>query len=117
MSTQICNGILVAANGQSVPLQKTLTDTSDAQSLQTDVTFTITQQEVGRYADGWTITHGAVWATTGICYAYFLRNGTCIGYVTSLGSNALGGMQHGICKLSNPIRLIPGDQLMVRTEA
>tara|TARA_R100001594_G_C4049143_1_gene264685 strand:+ start:2256 stop:2606 length:351 start_codon:yes stop_codon:yes gene_type:complete len=116
MSTQIVNGLLYGPNG-TVPLQKTITDGSDSQELMTDVTFTVTQQSVGRFADGWTLTHGAVWATTGICYAYFLRNGQNIGNVQSLGTNALGGMQEGVCKLSNPIRIIPGDQLIVRTEA
>jgi len=116
MSTQVVNGILYGNMG-TVPLQKTLTDGSDSQELMTDVTFTVTQQSIGRYADGWTLTHGAVYAATGICYAYILRNGQNICNIQSLGSNALGAMQYGICKLSNPVKIIPGDQLIVRTEA
>jgi hypothetical protein len=115
MSTQVITGMLYGPNG-SVPLQTTLTDGSDSQELKTDTTFTVTSQSIGRYCDGWTLTHGAVWAATGICYAYVLRNGQNIGNIQSLGSNALGAMQHGICKLSNGIKIVPGDQLIVRCQ-
>ena len=103
MSTQVVTGILTASDGRSAPLKTTLTDGSDSQG-------------VGRFCDGWTLTHGYVQAATGIAYAYILRNGVNICNLTSISSKAQGA-GYGARPLSHSVRIIPGDQLIVRTEA
>ena len=116
MSTQVVTGLLLASDGRAAPLKTTLTDGSDSQELKTNDTYTVTSQGVGRFCDGWTLTHGYVQATTGICYAYILRNGVNICNLKSISSKALGN-GYGAQPLSHSVRIIPGDQLIVRTEA
>ena len=102
MSTQVVTGILTASDGRSAPLKTTLTDGSDSQELKSNDTYTVTSQGVGRFCDGWTLTHGYVQAATGI--------------LTSISSKAQGA-GYGARPLSHSVRIIPGDQLIVRTEA
>lgn len=116
MSTQVVAGLLKSSDGRAVPLQTTLTDGSDSQELKTATAFSVTSQSIGRYCDGWTLTHGWVGSATNICYAYILRNGQNVANVYSLNTKAVGAGS-GMQMLSHPIRIIPGDQLIVRTEA
>lgn len=116
MSTQVVNGLLKTNDGRAVPLQTTLTDGSDSQELLSNSTYSVTSQSIGRYCDGWTLTKGWVSAATNICYAYILRNGQNICNIPSMSTNAIGSGK-GMMNLSHPVRIIPGDQLIVRTEA
>ena len=115
MSTQVVVGVLKTNDGRSVPLQTTLTDGSDSQELLTNSTYTVTSQSVGRYCDGWTLTKGWVAAATNICYAYILRNGQVIANIPSMSTNAIGA-GGGMMPLSHPVRIIPGDQVLIRVQ-
>ena len=116
MSTQVVTGVLLSSDGRACPLKTTLTDGSDSQELKSNDTYTVTSQSVGRFCDGWTLTHGYVQSATGIAYAYILRNGVNICNVLSLSSKAYGN-GYGTQSLSHGVKIIPGDQLIVRTEA
>jgi hypothetical protein len=116
MSTQVVTGVLIGTDGRAAPLKTTLTDGSDSQELKTNDTYTVTSQGIGRFCDGWTLASGYIQATTGIAYAYILRNGVNICNLTSISSKAIGN-GYGAQPLSHRVRIIPGDQLIVRTEA
>jgi len=116
MSTQAVYGFAKTAES-SFPLKATLTDGSDSQELTTNTDFTITAQSLGTIAEGQTLTHLSVSATTGVCYAGVLRNGQYIAVCQSLGSNALGGQPKYMPIQPMPVRLVAGDQIIVRTEA
>jgi hypothetical protein len=116
MSVQVVQGVLKSSDGRSVPLSTSLTDGSDSQELLTNSTYTVTSQSVGRYCDGWTLTKGWISCATNICYAYLLRNGQVIANIPSMSSNAIGSGA-GMYPLSHPVRIIPGDQVLIRVEA
>ena len=116
MSVQVVQGVLKSSTGQSVPLSTSITDGSDSQEVLTATAFTVTAQSVGRYCDGWTLTHGWISCATNIVYAYVLRNGQNFANITSLSSNAIGGGK-GMQPLSHPVRIIPGDQILCRVQA
>ncbi|MBC8437786.1 MAG: hypothetical protein H8D82_00785 [Euryarchaeota archaeon] len=100
-----------------VPLETSLTDGSDSQELKTDTSYSITSQSLGTFVEGATLTHLKVTAATGICYAGVLRNGQYIGVCQSLGSNALGGQSQELPIMPGPVRLVAGDQIIVRCQA
>lgn len=120
MSTQKPYGFAKTASG-SIPMggpnNTALTDGSDSQELLSNKDFTITEQSLGTILEGQTLTALSVTAATGICYAGVLRNGQFIAIVQSLGSNAYGGQSKYMPILPGPVRLVAGDQLIVRTEA
>jgi len=116
MSTQVISGFAVTSQG-GVPLQTTLTDGSDSQELKTNTTYTVTSQSLGTFAEGAILSQVGVTATTGVCWAGLLRNGTFIAMVQSLRSNALGGGHKYAPIKPAPVKLQAGDQLLVRSEA
>ena len=116
MSTQTVVGFALTSMG-GVPLSTSLTDGSDSQELTTDVTYTITAMSLGTIAEGTTLSHLSVQATTGICYAGVLRNGQYIAVCQSLGSNAIGGGPKYSPVLPGPITLVAGDQIIARVQA
>lgn len=116
MSTQTVVGFAVTSKG-GVPLQSTITDGSDSNELQTDSSFTVTNQSLGTFMEGANLTHLKVTAATGIAYCGVLRNGQYIAVVQSLGSNALGGQTNLLPLMPGPVALVAGDQIIVRTEA
>jgi len=116
MTTQNVTGFAQTSKG-GVPLEATITDSSDSQELTTDTTFTITAQSLGTFAEGATLTHLKVNAASGICYCGVLRNGQYIAVCQSMGSNALGGQPELALVLPAPVTLVAGDQIIVRTEA
>jgi hypothetical protein len=108
------------ANG-SIPLgganNTALTDGANDQELLSNKDFTITGQSLGTIAEGMTLTHMSVTATTGISFCGVLRNGQYIAVCQSLGSVALGSQPKYAPVLPAPVKLIAGDQVIVRTEA
>lgn len=116
MSTQTVVGYAQTSTG-GVPLEASLTDGSDSQELTTDTTYTVTAQSLGTFAEGAVLSHLKISATTGICYAGVLRNGQFIAVVQSLGSNALGGQTGLLPIMPAPVKLVAGDQIIVRCEA
>jgi hypothetical protein len=115
MSVQTVIGF-AKCSGRDVPLEASITDTADDQELTSDVTYTVTAQSLGTIAEGQNLTHLSVTATTGICYAGVLRNGQYIGVCQALGSNKLGGAPKYAPVMPGSIRLVAGDQVIVRTE-
>ncbi len=116
MSTQVAYGFAKTTN-MSVPLKTTITDGSDSQELKTNSDFTVTSQSLGTFAEGQTVTHMSVTCATGIAYAGILRNGQFIGLCQALGSQALGGQPKYAPVLPSPVKLVAGDQIIVRSEA
>lgn len=116
MSTQTVTGFAHFSN-TSVPLSATVTDGEDDQELTSNSTFTVTSQSLGTIAEGQILQKLAIQAATGICYAGVLRNGQYIAFCQSLGSLAKGGMPLSMPILPSPVKLVAGDQVIVRTEA
>ena len=116
MSTQTVIGF-AKTTSMGVPLSTSLTDGSDSQELKTSTSNTVTSQSLGTFAEGQTLTHMSVTAATGVCYAGILRNGQYIGVCQAMGSNALGGQPKYAPVLPAPVKLVAGDQIIVRTEA
>ena len=120
MSTQKPYGFVKTQSG-SIPMggpsNTALTDGSNDQELLTNKDFTVVAQSLGTFAEGQTVTHMSVTAATGICYAGILRNGQYIGICQSLGSNAYGGQPKYAAVLPQPVKLVAGDQIIIRTEA
>ncbi len=116
MTNQVVIG-LAQTQLTTIPLKSTITDNTDSQELKSNDTYTVTSQSLGTILEGQTLTHLSVTAATGICYAYVLRNGTAIATCQSLGSYALGGQCNILPISPGPVRLVAGDQLVVRTEA
>jgi len=116
MSTQVTYGFAKTSTS-SFPMKATLTDGSDSQELTTNTDYTVTSQSLGTIAEGQTLTHLSVTAATGIAYAYVLRNGQCVALCQSLGSQVAGGQPKYMKVLPSPLKLVAGDQIIVRTEA
>jgi len=116
MSTQTVVGF-AKTTSSSVPLSTSLTDGSDSQELKTNSSYTVTSQSLGTFSEGQTVTHMSVTSATGICYAGILRNGQYIAVCQALGSNAKGGQPKYAPLLPAPVKLVAGDQIIVRTEA
>ena len=120
MSTQLPYGFAKTSAG-SIPLggasNTAITDGQDNSEMKTNTDYTVTEQSLGTFAEGQTVTHMAVTAITGIAYCGILRNGQYIGVCQSLGSNALGGQPKYAQILPSPVKLVAGDQVIIRTEA
>ena len=120
MTTQLPYGFAKKSTS-SIPLgganNTAITDGSDSQELRSNKDFTITEQSLGTICEGQTLTHLSVTAATGICYAGVLRNGQYIAVCQSLGSQALGGQPKYMPVMPAPVRLVAGDQIIIRTEA
>ncbi len=116
MTNQVVTGFAKTQNS-SFPLKTTITDNTDSQELKTNDTYTVTSQSLGTIGEGQVLTHMSVTAATGICYAGVLRNGQIVALCQSLGSVALGGQPKYLPISPGPLRLVAGDQIIVRTEA
>ena len=110
MTTQNVTGVLNCSSGFKIPLNATITDGTEA-SLTTDISFSVTSQNIGDFAPGQTVTSGIVTAGANISYAYILRKGL----ILSLVPFAVKGVACGTPNLSRPVTLVPGDQLRVFT--
>ena len=97
------------------PIEYTSTDGTESNAT-SDLTWTVTAQNLGEFLNGQTIVSGFVSAKTGISYCYVLRNGRCISTIpmTSRTSGATGSQDQ---RLSHNIVVIPGDVLRVLTYA
>jgi len=116
MSTQVVYGF-AKTTSMGVPLKTTITDGSDSQELKTNSDATVTSQSLGTFAEGQTLTHMSVTCATGIAYAGILRNGQYIALCQSLGSQSLGGQPKYAPLLPGSVKLVAGDQIIVRSEA
>lgn len=100
-----------------VPLKTTLTNGSNSQELLSNSDYVVTSQSLGTFAEGATVTHLGVRSTTGIAYAGILRNGQFIAVCQTLSTNAIGGGNKYSALLPSAVRLVAGDQIIVRCEA
>jgi len=116
MSTQVITGFAVTSQG-GVPLKTTLTDGSDSQELLTNSDYVVTEQSLGTFAEGATVSALGVRSTTGIAYAGILRNGQYIAVCQTLSTNALGGGNKYSPLLPGSVQLVAGDQIIVRCQA
>tara|TARA_Y100001938_G_scaffold93008_1_gene127461 strand:- start:371 stop:721 length:351 start_codon:yes stop_codon:yes gene_type:complete len=116
MTTQVVTGLAKTQTGY-MPLKTTITDGSDSQELKGNSDYLVTSQSLGTFMENQTLTHLTIQAATGIAYAGVLRNGQYIALCQSLGSKSLGGMNQLQPIVPAPVRLVAGDQIIVRTEA
>jgi len=120
MSTQLPYGFAKTAQS-SVPLgganNTAITDGSDSQELLSTSDYTITEQSLGTILEGQTLTHLSVTAITGVAYCGVLRNGQYIALCQSLGSQVAGGQPKYMPVMPGPVKLVAGDQIIIRTEA
>lgn len=113
MTSQTVVEVLTTNQG-TIPLESSMTDGTENE-LKTDATYTITNQSIGTYATGQTVTGGFVQCATNIVYAYVLRNGRVLSVIHSMSSKSLGKSKGAMpCK---PFQIIPADVLRVLTYA
>jgi hypothetical protein len=108
MASVTVSGFLNCSDGTVIPLQNTSQAEGTEFTLQTNATYTVSQQNVGDYAPGRTIISGSIQAPNGISYAYILRQGlvAAILPVSIKGTSGAGGFP-----LCAPFTLQPGDQV------
>lgn len=112
MTTQTVTGVIVTNQG-TIPMELTATDAAE-QELLTDSTFTVSAQSIGTYAAGQQATHAFVSSSTGIQYAYCLRNGRVLSFIPSLTTLVSGGGGMGALPI-RPFTIQAGDQIRVLT--
>lgn len=114
MATQVVTGLVLTSNGY-YPLSSTITDSTDNQEVKTNATYMQTTQSLGTVAEGSTIESAFVEAKTMVMYCYLLRNGVNICNIPAMGSRT-AKIPTELEPVSHKIRLITGDQIVVRTE-
>ena len=114
MTTQLVTGLVRTSNGY-YPMSTTVTDGSDNQEVKTNSTYMQTSQSLGTVAEGSTIQDAFFEAKTQICYCYLLRNGVNISNIPAMGSRS-SKIPTQIQPVTNPVVLVAGDQIVVRTE-
>ena len=110
MANVTVSGSLTLASGASIPLQNTSQAEGTEFTLQTNSTYTVTQQNPGDYAPGAKVTHATIQAPNGIAYAYILRQGV-IAAVLPVSIKGVSGA--GPIPLLSAFTLQPGDQIRV----
>tara|TARA_R110002074_G_scaffold68869_1_gene161284 strand:+ start:306 stop:1007 length:702 start_codon:yes stop_codon:yes gene_type:complete len=113
-------GSIRFSDGTSVPLENlAMTESatglaSTAVELQTDATFTVSAQSIGTYAQNKTITHAQILVQTSGSNAYVDRQGLPIAFIPICRA---GVSNLGLQPLCKPVRLMPGDRIMVCNQA
>ena len=110
MTTQNVTGVLNCSSGFKIPLNATITDGTEV-ALTTDVSYTVTAQNIGDFAPGQTVVSGLITAGSNMSYCYILRKGL----ILSLIPWAVKGVACGTPALHRAVTLQPGDQLRVFT--
>ncbi|MDE0954120.1 MAG: hypothetical protein OR994_05550 [Candidatus Poseidoniales archaeon] len=110
MTTQNVTGVLNCSSGFKIPLSATITDGTEV-ALTTDVSYTVTAQNIGDFAPGQTVVSGLITAGVNMSYCYILRKGL----ILSLVPFAVKGVACGNPALHRAVTLQPGDQLRVFT--
>lgn len=109
-------GSIRFSDGTSVPLENlAMTESasglaSTAVELQTDATFTVSAQSIGTYAQGKTIVAAQILTETSGSNAYVDRQGLPIAFIPICRA---GVSNLGLQNLCKPVRLQPGDRIMV----
>ena len=110
MANVTVSGFLNTSSGMVIPLQNTSQAEGTEFTLQTNATYTVTQQNIGDYAPGQTIVSGSIQAPNGISYAYILRNGLVAALIPV---SVKGTSCEAPLPLCAPFTLQPGDQVRV----
>jgi len=110
MANVTISGFLNCTDGTVIPLQNTSQAEGTEFTLQTNATYTVTQQNAGDYAPGRTIVSASIQSANGISYAYILRNGL-VAAILPVSVKGTSGM--GAFPLCAPFTLQPGDQIRV----
>ena len=110
MTTQNVTGVLNCSSGFKIPLSATITDGTEV-ALTTDISYTVTAQNIGDFAPGQTVVSGLITAGVNMSYCYILRKGL----ILSLVPWAVKGVACGNPALHRAVTLQPGDQLRVFT--
>lgn len=102
-------GTLLTTGMDEIPLRNDSQAEGTEFSLTTDTNITTVAQDVGSYKPGAIITHGYIASANSISYAFVLRQGVVIALIPV----AAPGVQGKLLPLSNPVTLVPGDDVRV----
>ena len=116
MASVTVSGFLNCADGTVIPLQNTSQAEGTEFTLQTNATYTVSQQNIGDYAQGKTVTSGLVTSDNSIAYAYILRQGL-VAVTLPIGSRTAGGSGANPLPLCKAFTLQPGDKVWAYTLA
>jgi hypothetical protein len=116
MTTQITVGSLIMNDDTVIPLGPTTATDATTTEMQTDPAFTVVAQSVGDYAQNKTIKSAIVTAKTVGSYCYIIRQGL-VAALIPIGSRTAGGTGANPLPLARPFTLMPGDKVLVFTQA
>lgn len=102
-------GTLLTTGMDEIPLRNDSQAEGTEFSLTTDTNITTVAQDVGSYKPGATVTHGYIASANSISFAFVLRQGVVIALIPV----AAPGVQGQLLPLSNPVTLVPGDDVRV----
>jgi len=108
MATNTVEGVLRCSNGQLIPLEGEVAESTET-SLSTNTTYTTTAQSAGDYGQGWTVTNALVTCDNGAGYCYILSQGL-IAVTIPIGVKGVTGEMPALPK---PYVLKPGDAVRV----
>ena len=107
MATNTVNGVLVCADGTTIPLKTEIAEGTET-SLKTDSVYTVSSMDVGDYAPGKTVTAGLVSCDNGVGYCYILSQGLVAAIVPW---SVKGAVSDGTPALCQPYVLKAGDKV------
>ncbi len=102
-------GYLRTTAGDQIPLRVDSQAEGTEFSLTTDTNLTTTAQDVGTYKPGATVVSGEIFAPNGISYAYILRQGVILSWL----SVNVAGVNNEELSMCAPVQLRPGDTVRV----
>tara|TARA_B100000131_G_scaffold141036_1_gene137224 strand:+ start:790 stop:1464 length:675 start_codon:yes stop_codon:yes gene_type:complete len=108
MATNTVTGVLVCSDGTNIPLKAELAEGTES-DLTTDITYTVSAQNIGDYAQNKTVVSGLVTCDNGVAYAYILRQGL-VASIIPVGVKGVTAYTPALCA---PFRLQAGDKLRV----
>ena len=102
-------GYLRTNTGDQIPLRADSQAEGTEFTLQTDTNLTTVAQNIGNYKPGATIVSGEIFSPNGISYAYILRQGVIMSWL----SVNVAGVTNKEQMSSRPVVMRPGDTLRV----
>jgi len=107
MANVTVTGYLRTTSGDQIPLRNDSQAEGTEFTLTTDTNLTTTAQNIGNYKPGATVVSGEIFAPNGVSYAYVLRQGIIVGWITC----NVAGTTNREQPISSPVVLRPGDTL------
>ena len=105
MATNTVNGVLVCADGTTIPLKTEIAEGTET-SLKTDSVYTVSSMDVGDYAPGKTVVSGLVSCDNGVSMCYILSQGLVAAIIPW---SVKGAVSDGTPALCQPYTLKAGD--------